>query len=140
MAVQRRTRGARFGGDGIQRHVQSVLEKQLTRGLQNARASFHRPPALIDHQLSPYCLRLFSRIIPCCTSRKNSGTKSNVSSVPESMPPITAVPISCWLAAPAPAESTRGITPTTNASEVIIIGRKRSRAPSSAASVRLFPC
>ena len=33
MAVQRRARGTRFGGNGIQRHIKPVAEKQLTGGL-----------------------------------------------------------------------------------------------------------
>jgi hypothetical protein len=33
MAVQGRARGTRFGGNGIQRHIKPVAEKQLTGGL-----------------------------------------------------------------------------------------------------------
>lgn len=55
-----------------------------------------------------------------------SGAKNKVSCVPVSMPPMTAALVSRWLEAHAPVESTRGITPTTNASEVITMGRRRA--------------
>ncbi len=51
-----------------------------------------------------------------------------------SIPPITPVPIACWLAEPAPLLIASGSTPRMKASEVIRIGRRRSRAASSAAS------
>ena len=51
-----------------------------------------------------------------------------------SMPPITPVPMSFWLAAPAPVEMARGVTPAMKASDVIRIGRRRRRAASLAAS------
>ncbi|MNY66818.1 hypothetical protein D3C86_2043070 [compost metagenome] len=53
------------------------------------------------------------------------------------MPPITPVPMACWLAEPAPLAMARGTTPRMNAIEVITIGRKRRRAASMAASRRL---
>ena len=59
--------------------------------------------------------------------------------VDASMPPTTPVPIERRAAAPAPVESISGITPSTKASEVMTIGRKRSRAALSAASVAVLP-
>ena len=52
-----------------------------------------------------------------------------------SMPPNTGVPTARRLAAPAPAAITSGTRPRMKAKLVIITGRKRSRAPSIAASV-----
>ena len=54
--------------------------------------------------------------------------------VATSMPPNTPVPIDWRAPAPAPVASTSGSTPSTNASDVITIGRKRRRAASIAAS------
>ena len=59
--------------------------------------------------------------------------------VAASMPPNTPVPIERRAAAPAPVANTSGTTPSTNASEVITIGRKRRRAASTAASSALMP-
>ena len=56
-----------------------------------------------------------------------------------SMPPITEVPMAMRLLAPAPVEIASGVTPAMNASDVITIGRSRSRAPVTAASTRLAP-
>ena len=56
------------------------------------------------------------------------------------MPPNTPVPIDWRAAAPAPVAITSGTTPSTNASEVITIGRNRSRAASAAASAAVLPC
>ena len=50
------------------------------------------------------------------------------------MPLETAMPIDRRALAPAPLASTSGSTPRMNANEVIRIGRKRSRAASTAAS------
>ena len=55
------------------------------------------------------------------------------------MPPITPVPIARWLAEPAPVEIASGSTPSMKASEVMMIGRKRSRIASSAASTTGLP-
>ena len=54
--------------------------------------------------------------------------------VAASMPPMTPVPTESRAPAPAPLENASGATPRMNASEVIRIGRKRSRAASSAAA------
>ncbi len=51
-----------------------------------------------------------------------------------SMPPMTAMPISFWLADPALLAMASGRTPRRNAMEVIRIGRILSRAASTAAS------
>src|SRR5205807_5422522 len=67
-------------------------------------------------------------------STKNSGIKMVAMKVAASIPPNTPVPIERRAAAPAPVASTSGTTPSTNASEVITMGRKRKRAASSAAS------
>ena len=56
-----------------------------------------------------------------------------------SMPPITVVPMIWRATDPAPVAVHNGTQPRINANEVIRIGRKRSRAPSNAASIRLFP-
>jgi hypothetical protein len=55
------------------------------------------------------------------------------------IPPKTPVPIDWRAAAPAPLALTSGKTPSTKASEVMMIGRKRRRAASSAASLALIP-
>jgi hypothetical protein len=47
--------------------------------------------------------------------------------VADSMPPITPVPMACWLPEPAPLEIARGRTPKMKASEVMMIGRRRMR-------------
>ena len=70
---------------------------------------------------------------------KNSGMNSTAMNVAASMPPMTPVPIECRLAAPAPVESASGSTPKMNASDVMTIGRKRSRAASTAASLSPMP-
>src|SRR6185436_17492430 len=67
-------------------------------------------------------------------SLKNIGTKKIARNVAAIMPPITPVPAEWRAPAPAPLEKTSGITPRINASEVIRIGRKRSRAASTAAA------
>ena len=59
--------------------------------------------------------------------------------VAASIPPMTPVAIECRLAAPAPPLMASGVTPRMNASEVITIGRKRNRAPSTAASASPMP-
>ena len=56
------------------------------------------------------------------------------------MPPITPKPMAAWLEAPAPEASASGTTPRMKASEVMTMGRKRSRAACSAACARLCPC
>ena len=50
------------------------------------------------------------------------------------IPPITPIPMEFCAAAPAPVAIASGVTPRMNASEVIRIGRSRSRAASTAAS------
>ncbi|MNY40874.1 hypothetical protein D3C86_1756500 [compost metagenome] len=56
------------------------------------------------------------------------------------MPPSTAVPIAWRPPAPAPVPMASGSTPKPNASEVIRMGRSRSRTASTVASRRLRPC
>ncbi len=54
--------------------------------------------------------------------------------VPKSIPPTAQAPM-VWLPmAPTPVASSSGIRPAIKANEVIKIGRKRTRAPSMAAS------
>src|SRR5437660_968075 len=55
------------------------------------------------------------------------------------MPPITPVPMSFWLAAPAAVATASGATPAINAIDVIRIGRSRNRAAPMAASKALSP-
>ncbi len=59
--------------------------------------------------------------------------------VAASMPPKTPVPMERRAAAPAPLESTSGTTPSTKASEVMMMGRKRRRAALMAASMGVMP-
>src|ERR1700722_12074558 len=56
------------------------------------------------------------------------------------MPPITVVPMIWRATEPAPEAVQRGTQPRMNANEVIMMGRKRRRAPSSAASISGLPC
>ena len=56
------------------------------------------------------------------------------------MPPNTGVPTARRLAAPAPSAITSGSRPRMKAKLVIITGRKRRRAPSTAASRIDLPC
>ncbi len=51
------------------------------------------------------------------TITKNSGTMKMARRVAVNMPPITPVPMSFWLPAPAPVEMARGVTPAMKASE-----------------------
>jgi hypothetical protein len=67
-------------------------------------------------------------------SLKKNGTKKMARKVAASMPPITPVPTECRAPAPAPLEKASGATPRMKASEVMRIGRKRSRAASTAAA------
>src|SRR5690606_1652393 len=62
------------------------------------------------------------------TTTKNTGTKKIANTVAENIPPNTPVPIAFWLPEPAPVLNTKGVTPSINASEVIMIGRKIGRA------------
>ena len=59
--------------------------------------------------------------------------------VTPSMPENTATPMARRISAPAPCEVTSGMTPMMNASEVIRIGRKRSRQASITACQMLSP-
>ncbi len=74
-----------------------------------------------------------------CTTTKNSGMKKMPRKVPASMPPNTPVPIACCAPAPAPVAIASGSTPRPNASEVIRIGRSRSRTACSVASITPRP-
>lgn len=49
------------------------------------------------------------------------GTKKIAKKVAANIPPITAIPIAFWLAAPAPLASANGVTPKINAIDVIRI-------------------
>ena len=57
-----------------------------------------------------------------------------------SIPPITVVPMIWRATDPAPVAVHSGTQPRMNAKDVIKIGRRRSLAPSSAASAKGFPC
>ena len=59
--------------------------------------------------------------------------------VDTSIPPATAVPTECRASWPAPVANTSGSTPRMNASDVIRIGRSRSRDASIAASMTDIP-
>ena len=56
------------------------------------------------------------------------------------MPPSTAVPMALRPPAPAPVPMASGITPKPKASEVIRMGRRRSRTAATVASNTLRPC
>ena len=66
--------------------------------------------------------------------------KKTPSTVAASIPEMTAVPSMRRAAAPAPVATHKGMQPAMNANDVIRIGRRRSRAPSSAASTIDPPC
>ena len=68
-----------------------------------------------------------------------AGTKKIPIKLAASIPPITVVPMICRATDPAPVAVHNGTHPSMNAKDVIKIGRKRSRAPWSAASARGFP-
>ena len=65
---------------------------------------------------------------------KNTGTKMVEMKVAASIPPKTPVPMEWRAPAPAPVAMMSGTTPSTNAKDVIRIGRKRRPAASMAAS------
>lgn len=73
------------------------------------------------------------------TPTYRSGTKKTPMTVAAVMPPITPIPIEFWLPEPAPVAIASGVTPSTNASYVIKIGRSRFRAASKVASIMVFP-
>ena len=68
------------------------------------------------------------------SAQKNIGMKKIAITVAPSMPPITPVPSDCRLLAEAPVAMASGTQPRMKASEVMMIGRSRSRAASTAAS------
>ncbi len=68
------------------------------------------------------------------TSTKNDGTNRMPNTVAAIVPPSTLVPIAVRPPDPAPLESTSGRTPSENAIEVMMIGRKRCRAAVRTAS------
>jgi hypothetical protein len=74
------------------------------------------------------------------TNTNSAGMKKMPSSVAALMPEITAVPSTRRACAPAPAADHSGTQPRMNANDVIKIGRRRSRAASSAASISDLPC
>ena len=67
------------------------------------------------------------------------GIRSTPSTAAVNIPPTTHVPMSCRPLAPAPVDTTIGKTPRMKANEVMMMGRKRSRAASSTALWRLRP-
>src|SRR5262249_55561145 len=68
------------------------------------------------------------------TKAKLPGMRKTPKAVAMSIPQNTAVPMTFWAPAPAPLARINGTTPRMNAKAVMRIGRKRSRADSSAAS------
>ena len=73
------------------------------------------------------------------TKAKLPGMRKTPMKVATSMPKKTAVPMTFCAPAPAPLAVISGTTPRMNANAVIRIGRKRSRADSSAASSTGMP-
>src|ERR1041384_4876432 len=69
------------------------------------------PASLLQLEVSR-CRRSSER-----TETKNSGTKNIARTTPESMPPMTAVPMAFWLPAPAPEAIINGNVPAMNASD-----------------------
>ena len=67
------------------------------------------------------------------TTTKNTGTNTTAR-VAVIIPPITPVPIACWLAELAPVAIASGTTPRMNARDVMTIGRSRKRAACRVAS------
>jgi len=65
---------------------------------------------------------------------KNTGVKKIPNKVTPSIPKKTAVPRVRRISAPAPSAMTSGSTPRMNAKEVMMIGRNRTLAASTAAS------
>src|SRR5690606_7496989 len=74
-----------------------------------------------------------------CTTTKNSGMKNRPSGVPAIMPPSTPVPMACCAPERAPVASASGVTPRPKASEVMRIGRRRSRTALMVASISPLP-
>ena len=72
-------------------------------------------------------------------STKKKGTKSMPTVMATSIPKNTPVPMSRLAAEPGPEASTRGTSPSMNASDVITIGRKRNRAAVRAACTTSTP-
>ena len=70
----------------------------------------------------------------------SAGTKKIPSKVAANIPDTTVVPSMRRAAAPAPSATQSGKQPKMKANDVIKIGRNRSRAPSSAASISGRPC
>ncbi len=73
------------------------------------------------------------------TTTKNTGTKKTASTVAVIMPPMTPVPIACWLLEAAPTAMASGMTPKMKASDVMTMGRKRCCAAITVASVSEVP-
>ena len=73
------------------------------------------------------------------TMTKKNGMKIRSMKVADNKPPVTAVPIAFWAAAPAPLVSASGRVPKKNASEVMITGRKRIRTADRVASTSPSP-
>ena len=63
------------------------------------------------------------------------GIKNTAIAVAATIPPITPVPIECRLFADAPTAIAKGTQPKIKAKDVMIIGRKRSLAAESVASI-----
>ena len=72
-------------------------------------------------------------------TRKKSGMKKIPIVVANNIPAKTPVPRECRLPAPAPLAITSGDTPRMKANDVMRMGRKRSRAASTAASRSAIP-
>ena len=72
------------------------------------------------------------------TTTKNTGTNTTAN-VAVIIPPITPVPIACWLAELAPVAIANGTTPRMNARDVMMIGRSRNRAAFKVASIKSSP-
>src|SRR5690606_15392602 len=94
----------------------------------------HGKSELRTHDHTPGLVSTAASSERCRVRRtKNRGTNGAAMKVAANIPPRTPVPIECREAAPAPLEIASGTTPRMKASEVMTIGRRRSRAASSAA-------
>ena len=92
------------------------------------------------HHRSGGCLRALRHSSKRCTTTKIDGANSTARQVEAIIPLNTVMPIDLRALAPAPLATTRGATPRMNANNVMMIGRNRARAASTAASMMdLFP-
>src|SRR3546814_93589 len=128
------------GGDAVR--AGAAADQRRPRGLRaggpptpSSRLAPYSPVSAAVGPAAPWGA-LAGRSNSFITTTKNTGTKKIARTVAEIIPPSTPVPMAFWLAALAPVAIASGSTPKLKASEVMMIGRKRSRAASMVASSR----